>query len=120
MAVRVQDGAFGPRTPAEPTTVATEVDIVEIREEEGRGVAEDASLKMYTEWNSKRNDERAKLEVEAEEAWEFRVGESLRVEWGQLVQYLWTKFAGWKLVLVLPLHLILTHMDNLEHSRDEP
>ena len=77
-----EDGALVPRTPSEPTTAATEVDIVEIHEEEGRGVAEGASLKMYTEWNSIRNDERAKLEVESEEAWEFRVGESLRLEWG--------------------------------------
>ena len=36
---------------------------------------------MYTEWNCKRNEERAKLEAEADETWEFRVGESLRIEW---------------------------------------
>ena len=63
-----EDGAPAPRTQSEPTTAATEVDIVEIHEEEGRGVAEGALLKMYTEWNSRRNDERARLEVESEEA----------------------------------------------------
>ena len=36
---------------------------------------------LDTEWNCKRNEERAKLEAEAEEVWEFKIGESLRQEW---------------------------------------
>ena len=69
--------ALQPQTPSEPTTAATEIDIVELREEDEHNIAESASLKKYTEWNCKRNEERAKLEAEAEEAWEFTVGESL-------------------------------------------
>ena len=70
-----------PQTPSEPTTAATEVDLVHFTEEDEQCIAERASLKKYTDWNCKRKEERAKLEVEAEETWEFRVGESLRLEW---------------------------------------
>ena len=70
-----------PPTPTEPTTVASEVALVQFTEEDEQCIAERASLKKYTDWNCKRNEERAKLEVEAEETWEFRVGESLRLEW---------------------------------------
>ena len=65
-----------PESRSDVTTVATEIDIVELREEDERDIAEDASLKKYTAWNCKRNEERAKLEAEAEEVWEFKVGDT--------------------------------------------
>ena len=68
-------------TPPSDTTAASDLDNLRLTEEDEANIAEKASLRKYTEWNDKRNDERAKLEVETEEAWEFKVGESLRVEW---------------------------------------
>ena len=61
--------------------MATEIDIVELREEDEQGIAESASLKKYTDWNDKRNEERAKLEAEMERTIEFNVGHSLRTGW---------------------------------------
>ena len=70
-----------PGSPLDTPTVVSETDIVDLRDEDEQNIAEDASLKKYTAWNCKRNEERAKLEAEAEEVWEFKVGETLRQEW---------------------------------------
>ena len=63
-------------------TVASDTDIGKfLGDEEEEAFLRDANLKKYTEWNDKRNEERATFEAEMERTIEFNIGHSLRTEW---------------------------------------